>query len=73
MCCNTIADVVIYVTLHNYSTIFVYSSYCALNLNGLFTTCYNFVPLTIAVSPPNPAEPPSPGYHHFTVFYRFNI
>ena len=35
-----IADVV-FITLHNYC---LYSLYCVLDLWGLFTTCYKFVP-----------------------------
>ena len=41
----------------------LYSLPCALNLSGLFTTYYKFVPLnTIHVIP----APSFPGNHHFT-------
>ena len=43
---------------------FLYSLYCTLDLYGLFTTCYKYVPLTPSVLPPLPIC----GNHHFGVF-----
>lgn len=41
--CNMIADIVIFIKLHNYSTMLFSSLYCALILYGLFTTPYKVI------------------------------
>lgn len=59
--------------LSHYTTIVqyycLYSLYCALDLYGLFTTCYKFVHLnTITLNPL-----PFPHIHSFTVFHKFHF
>lgn len=45
--CNMIADVVVFIMLHNYNTVFLcfclYSLCCALGLYGWFIICYKFI------------------------------
>lgn len=38
-----IADIAVFIKLHNYSTIIFSSSYCALDFYGLFTTPYKCI------------------------------
>lgn len=46
ICCDMIAMVVMFITLHNYSKILCLCLlYCALDHYGLSTTHYEFVPL----------------------------
>lgn len=40
-----IAIVAVFITLYNFSIYYLYSLYCELNVYGLFTTHYKFVPL----------------------------
>ena len=44
---------------------FLYSLYCTLDLYGLFTTCYKYVPLISSVLPPLPIC----GNHHFALVF----
>lgn len=64
---HVIADVVIFIT-HNYSTVVLpYSLHCALDLYGLFTIPYKFVPLN-TVTLILPSEP-FYGNHDFTLYF----
>lgn len=70
--CNVIANIVIFITLQDYSTYYhLYSLYWALDHYGSFTVHCKFVPLNtitfISSTTLFPSTPPFPQFPHTTI------